>query len=292
MGFAQHQSFYIRYNWITKVLKNIELDDNSFFNNKDSYLDLSIGKNMFASLKHWMIAAKIVEKTNAGKYELTRLGKILQEFDINCVKNDTTSLLHYMIVSDDTNSETWYWFFNVLNDSTYTKENLVKTLLPTWVESRNKTISPKSLKKDIDCLIQFYTVKESMDDPEDIIFSPFSKMGLLAEIDNNGNKIIQKQQPKIEDIGLVALMFILLEYCNQSNTYMISVDDMLNKSNLWKKVFNLEKQGIMEALNSLSLVKENPITFIRTNNLDTITVPEIDPIDFLRNAYKKGCNLR
>lgn len=196
--------------------------------------------------------------------------------------------MHYNICSDAKNSETWYWFFNVLKSNVITKDSLINSLLPSWVESQGKKVSPKSLKRDIECLIQFYTVSENPHDPEDTIFSEFSKLGLIQEIRMpDGNRAIKKTRSSVEKIGVNALMYVLLDYCKNNNQYIISVDDILNGYNLWGKIFNFDKQTSMEALNILSLQKENPIIFNRTSNLDTIQCPKIDPLSFLRDRYKK-----
>lgn len=288
MGFSQHQSFYIRYKWITKALKSIELDEGKFFNDNNNYLKLGIGKNMFTSMKYWVFATKLAEKSANNCYKLTELGNIIKKYDINCLKNDTFSIMHYNICSDAKNSETWYWFFNVLKSNVITKDSLINSLLPSWVESQGKKVSPKSLKRDIECLIQFYTVSENPHDPEDTIFSEFSKLGLVQEIRMpDGNRAIKKTRSSVEKIGINALMYVLLDYCTNNNQYIISVDDILNGYNLWGKIFNFDKQTSMEALNILSLQKENPIIFNRTSNLDTIQCPKIDPLSFLRDRYKK-----
>lgn len=292
MGFAQHQSFYIRYKWITKALKSIELDEGSFFNEKDNYLKLGIGKNMFTSLKYWIFASKLAEKSQNNTFRLTELGKIIKEYDLNLLKNDTLSIIHYNICSDNSNSETWFWFFNILKSNVITKDSLINSLLPSWVEIQGKKVSSKSLKRDVDCLIQFYTSNENPDDPEDTIFSEFSKLNLVSEVKlPDGNKAIKKTRPSIKDIGINALFYVLLDFCEKNNQYMISVEDILTSNNLWGKIFNFDKQTTMEALNILSLQKENPIIFNRTNNLDTVQCPKIKPIAFLKNEYSKGDSL-
>lgn len=289
MGFSQHQSFYIRYKWITKALNSIELDEGAFFNNKDNYLKLGIGKNMFTSLKYWFYASKIAEKGNDGNYHLTNFGHILKIYDINCLRNDTISIIHYHICSDSDNSETWYWFFNILKSNVISKDSLINSLLPSWVESQGKKISPNSLKRDIECLVQFYTVKENSTDPEDTIYSEFSKLGLVEEIKlPDGNRAIKKLRSDVDKIGFDALMYVLLDYCKKNNQYMVSVEDIINEKNLWGKIYNFDKQTIMEALNVLSLKGDNAIVFNRTNNLDTVQCPKIDPIDYLERQYSKG----
>lgn len=70
MGFSQHQSFYIRYKWITKALKSIELDEGKFFNDNNNYLKLGIGKNMFTSMKYWVFATKLAEKSTNNCFKL------------------------------------------------------------------------------------------------------------------------------------------------------------------------------------------------------------------------------
>lgn len=285
MGFGQHQSFYLRSNWITMALEN--LNDEDFFSEKSNYLRLGIGKNMFSSLRHWMVATGVAEKKKKGALGLSPLGKIIKEYDVNCLQKDTKSILHYNLCADSGRAETWYWFFNLLNGKKFIKDDLFENKLKVWVNEQGKTIVDNTLRKDLDCLIQVYTNSENLDDPEDTVYSPLASLGILTTSTNEDLIIIQKNEMSIDSVGEGALMYSLLRYLEDSGTTNTSIDDLLTKENLWGRVFNMNKQAIYEALNTLSLNSDNKLTFTRTNNLDTVNCDYGDPISYLDNFYRK-----
>jgi hypothetical protein len=78
-----------------------------------------------------------------------------------------------------------------------------------------------------------------------------------------------------------------LDYQLNHKINSVSVDDLVNHPGLWGKVFNMNRATIVNALTELSMSGANPIQFVRTNNLDLIRIPNIDPLDFLQKEYSR-----
>lgn len=288
MGYGQHQSFYLRNGWLSKGFFGLS-EDNRFFYDKFAFEKIGLGKNMVQSLRHWLLATRVVcEKTNNEHkkiYELTDLGKIIQEHDRYIRQNDTAAILHYNLVKTDEPSTTWFWFFNIFKETFINKADLYEHF-KEWVnEKEKKVVSERSLKRDLECLINMYTANVNLQDPEEVIFSPLSKLGLIKD----PNNYIQKISPEPEKIGLTALYYVLLDYANKVNRYDLAVEEILNAEGLWGKVFHLSRSSAIKVLSKFEeLPKDKRIVFIRTNNIDTIRLPELQSIDFLNEAYKKS----
>lgn len=285
MGFAQHESFYIRSNWMTKALQN--LSDPDYFSNITNHLELGIGKNMFRSLKYWAVATGVGKKTKDGSLVLSNLGEVIRQYDINCLQKDTLSILHYNLCSDSTRAETWYWFFNLYEGNKTPKDVLYYKAFLGWLEAREKTVSERSLKRDFDCFIQFYTAKENANDPEDTIYSPFASLRLISDVSEDGQSVIYKNRKNMESIGEGALMYVLIRYLQDHETRSVLLEDFVKKTNLWGRVFNMDRQAIAEALNTLSLNADNQLSFVRTNGLDMVYCELDDPIRYLKEFYEK-----
>lgn len=283
MPYGQNQSFYLRDRWISKALKGVNENERFLFDD-DSFEQVGLGKNMVQSLKFWAEATKIVEKNIEKKHyhTISKLGNLIFKYDRVIQINDTASILHYHLVSDDSIGTSYYWFFNIYNERTATKEEILKEL-SEWVErTEQKSIAEGSLIKDINAIIKLYTSGQDNDDPEEIYHSPLSKINIL----NETNGIIYKNTPEISDIGLTALMYVLLDYCQEKGIRTINVSEIERNDKLWGKVFNLNRSLIVSALDKLSKHKKYPVRFIRTNRLDDVQVPEIQAIDFLEYEYK------
>ncbi|MEC0238380.1 DUF4007 family protein [Paenibacillus dokdonensis] len=287
MAYARHQSFYLRDKWFSKGLREIRQNSRFFFNDL-AFEKIGLGKNMVESLKYWLIAFNVVEERieegQRGHY-LTQLGVFFYTHDRLLQKNETLSILHYYLVRNQNDQSTVFeWFFNKYKETVVSKPDLVSSF-KTWVgQNESKDISENSLKRDIDCLIQFYTKTPDEDDPEDVIFCPFSKLMLLrSERSGEGFDTIKKISPEIERIGILPLYYVLLKYCEEKEVDLLSIDEIINGDFLWGKTFNLSRNKIIEALNVLTSHGHFPVQYVRTNNLDYVKVPNISPMDFLQS---------
>jgi len=286
MGYGQHQSFYLRDRWLNKAIRHLEIDER-FFYDKEAFEKIGLGKNMVQSLRYWVVATGVVEEVfNEDRkkvHKITELGRLIFEYDRFVKLQDTAAILHYQMVKEKEPSTAWYWYFNYFDETIITKDNLLSELI-LWVEkNESKPVSERSLKRDIDCLVKLYTAGQNTSDPEEVIQSPLNKTKLVEE----KKGIVYKRTTSVSDIGLSALMYVLLDYKNLHGVSNISVDDLVNQPALWGKVFNMKRSTIVNALNELT---QNPIynlTFIRTNNLDLIRIPEITPYEFLQQEYRR-----
>jgi Protein of unknown function (DUF4007) len=286
MGYGQHQSFYLRDRWLPKAIKEIS-NDERFFYDKQAFEKIGLGKNMVQSLRYWAVATNVVgeefSKERQKSHYITDFGKMLNKFDKSIQLNDSASLIHYFLTRQKEPSTVFYWFFNEFTQNVTSKEELINQF-EEWVEhNENKAVSLNSLKKDIDCLIKLYTAGQNSVDPEEVIQSPLSKINLLKEKKN----IIMKYSPTFEEVGLVALMFVLLDYCSSKEIDSLTVDQIYEAKGLWGKTFNLNRVQIVSALEQLSYEKHNGIKFVRTNQLDTVQVPNIKAINFLEEQFQR-----
>jgi hypothetical protein len=278
MGYGQHQSFYLRINWLRKALKH--LNDGKFLYKDVAAEQLGLGKNMVQSLRYWVDATDVV---NIDKNIMTinEFGLLLNKYDRFIEMQDTASIIHLHLTDDQEPSTTWYWYFNHCNRKVATKEELVTELIAWIVKNDSKKPSESSLKRDIDCLVRMYCDKERFDDPEEVIQSPLSNIGLMVEDKKN----IIKRSPKYSDIGLGALMYCLLKYKETDGVEILSVEEIEKKEFLWGKVYNLQRNEIIKALEELAAHPYYKIRFDRTNRLDTIHLPNVTTFTFLEDEY-------
>lgn len=286
MAYARHQSFYLRDKWTSKGLKSVT-SDSRFFYDPESFEKIGLGKNMVQSLRFWLSAMNLIESVGNNSHQLTELGHLIYNKDRLLQNNDTISILHYQLIRNKEDLATVFdWYFNTYKEPVSQREGLVKSFI-TYVKTREgKEVSPKSLKRDIDCLVQLYTKDSNEMDPEDFVFSPFAKMKILSEEPSEeGSDSIYKLSPEIENIGLSALYYVLLSYSHENDVEMISLEEIINEKYLLGKVFNLSRNKIIEALNKLTNHDVYPIEYVRTNNLDNVRLPRLSPLEYLYHEW-------
>ncbi|WP_417897780.1 DUF4007 family protein [Bacillus haimaensis] len=283
MGFGQHQTFYLRQHWLTKGLT--EVNKNSRFFYEPAHFEvLGVGKNMAKSIRHWLKATRLIEeqRTTMTEIAMTNLGRVVFQFDPYIKTRYTLYILHYLLVTERNEASTWYWFFNVFNERVFTKQILIEEL-EQWVkENFEKVVSVNSLKRDVECLLQLYTEKEYRDKtPEDVIKSPFETLNLVNQTRSANFIKSEKDYYLIENVLYIALLI----YSEKHRVKEVSLNDLVNGAELWGKVFNLNRDTIIEYL--LEVQKRYPVIFTRTNRLDVIRIDtETLWLDEMKAAYE------
>ncbi|MBS6022521.1 MAG: DUF4007 family protein [Paeniclostridium sordellii] len=285
MKIKGHQSFHIRRGWIHKGLKEISKNGGLFSDKEIVLTDLfGIGSNMVSSLKYWLEALSLIERKRNGSkvnYEITPIGKFILENDPYLEEIETWQLLHYNLATNEELATTWYWFFNEYKGNKFNRENLFNGLNSYIIKEYEKEVSERSLKDDVNCLLNTY-VERDIQTPEDNIESPFAQLGLI-EIDNKKNgeinyKKVNKKLPKE-----VLVYYILINMSKEKE--VLDLKNIIYDTNGIGSIFNLDMYETMEILDTLQNL--GYIKVIRTGGLDYINfIKKIDPIEALEKLYK------
>ena len=292
MGFGQHQSFYLRDGWLHKGLEVVDMDP-ALLSNPSAFERMGIGKNMVASLRFWIVATRVANyNVQTKEYSMTELGRAIFQNDSNINLSFTKGLVHYNLVKgDDINdsngrrsSTVVYWFFNILEGNIFEKEALLSKYTE-WV-SKHKHISANSLKRDVDVLLQMYDINNKHSDPEDVLHSPLSELGLVMRGEN-----IIKLEGKFSRLDDELIYYILVDYMIEKSLSSLTFDDIATAEKLPGRLFNLKREEVLKAIFSLQ-VKEL-IEFSQTNNLDAVYIKNLpeSPIEIINQFYiESGAN--
>jgi hypothetical protein len=161
MSFSGHESFPFRYAWMKKGLDAV-VSEPAIFNRDEAMTVLGVGKNMVRSVRHWCLAAGIIEETAVPKSRLfqlqpSRVGVALfadDGWDPYLEDPATLWLLHWQLCSNIRRASTWYWAFSHFHEPEFTKDALFSALSSWVVAAGVKRISPASLRRDIDCFLR------------------------------------------------------------------------------------------------------------------------------------------
>lgn len=230
MGFGQHQSFYLRPQWLHKGMFEV-MQNPRFFYEDDHFEHLGIGKNMAKAVRYWMNATNVMidVKSTQTEQHLTDFGVIVEQYDPHLQKNFTIGLLHYFLTTNEKIATTWYWFFNYFKEDVFDRNSALEAL-EIWVKTtQDKPVSTNSLKRDIDCLFLTYLIKNFENaTPEDVIKSPFEELGLIVQT----LRTSYTKMPIVESKNYNLLFASFLLYVQKHNINEISVDDLVNAPEL------------------------------------------------------------
>src|SRR6056300_893632 len=75
-AFGRHETFPLRYSWLTKGVDAIDSNPNVFTDDAAT-VKLGVGNNMVKSIRYWLLATRMAERNGDGSVGLTDLGNLL-----------------------------------------------------------------------------------------------------------------------------------------------------------------------------------------------------------------------
>ena len=251
--FSGHETFPIRYGWIEKMTDfiNNNAKDSVFsmdlLKPENTSVDFGLGFNMAKSLKHWVFATNILETTSKNTVKYTNAGNIIfgPEGKDKYLENiNKIWFLHYKLTSSLSNCTTWAWFFNYFTESRFDKNRIFNDLI-TFADRSQGNFSEESLKRDIDCFLRSYTVKQISSEKliEDGLESPFLELELIQSESSN-NFFINRdfRQTLSPEIFAISLVNYIRSHNISSST--VSIDKLLYDPFSPGCIFKLNKEAI------------------------------------------------
>jgi hypothetical protein len=120
-SFGRHETFALRYGWLTKGAQALMSGD-PVFDAEDATVQLGVGKNMVASIRFWLQAARLINKSD-GRWILTEIGAYLFDDDGRdpYLEDEATIwLIHWLIASNSEIATAWWWFFSRFHKPEFT----------------------------------------------------------------------------------------------------------------------------------------------------------------------------
>ena len=257
-----HEKFPLRDGWISKGLVLVK-DNPKVFQGKEGPDVFGIGNNMVKSLRYWLKAFNLISESTSTGATLTRLGEIICKYDPYLEDDYTLWILHSQISKNLFEATSWYMFFNRCEIEDLNKETIEKILVR---EIRkyvlDQTFSEKSVKADLDVLLNMYGKKRGMVDPEDNSISPFARLKLVKCIDG----IYTKSQPDRNIINEWIILYELAEQMKDNDS--ISIEQVLNDECGISKIYQLNtvvSNELLDCLDALGYIRVD-----RTAGLDMI----------------------
>lgn len=186
VAFGRHETFALRYSWLTKGLhalhKNVDV-----FDDDDAVVHLGVGKNMVSSIRYWLRACQLLtpQKPDVilpiGSFIFDKIDGI----DPYLEDEATIWLIHWLLATNPEMATSWYWFFNKFHKPEFTSEEL-ETALSDFISDlviENKRPKEGTIKKDASLLTRMYTQPkaDSNQSFDDILDSPLALLGLVTE---------------------------------------------------------------------------------------------------------------
>ncbi len=260
MTFGRHETFALRYAWLTKGFQEFQKNSNVFEPDRGT-LRLGVGKNMVNAIRYWLLATRLLEKTKQGLKE-TEIGQAIFAkggYDPYLEDEATLWLIHWLLASNAEKATAWFWFFNYYYKTKFSREEVaidLEAFINDSLEGKRKAPSENTLKKEVNILLRMYlrSVAENKTPLEDLLDAPLIPLNLI-QFDALDKRYQLK--PMMQSILPCHILgFALAELFTDRDTNIISIKDLMYATNDYPalgSVFKLTESTLLAKIEQLTV---------------------------------------
>ena len=275
VSFGRHESFPLRFGWITKGLKALR-DDPEVFASEDATVTLGVGKNMVAAIRYWLLATRMAERTTRRGLARTSIGAILfpdvpdSEGGDRYLEDDATIwLLHWLLATNPTEATAVYWFYNHFHKPEFVSEEVFAALREFARQSITVKTAATTLRKDANLVLRMYAQSRGGTRllAEDALDSPLASLQLQDRLDQH-----TWHAPPVdrEEIPLTAFAYAVSDVFAHVGTDQLPVEQLMYSDHQHcapGSVFRLTENGLADKLEALCVAYPGVLQLNRTAGL-------------------------
>jgi hypothetical protein len=294
VSFGRHETFALRYAWLTKGFQAVEKNPH-IFNDDAATVELGVGKNMVNAIRYWLSATQMIIRTDKGVAPTALGTAIFSEtgFDPYLEDEGTLWLIHWLLATNAESATAWYWFFNCFHKAQFSSEEAEFALAEFVADKVESKPSERTVKQEIPLLLRMYAqtkihAQNSMDEQLDSPLVSLKLIHYLAQTKAYRSLAAQQASLPIAVIG-----FAVNEVFNTLNIKQLAIADLMYSKEqkiTLGAVFRLTESALLAKLELLvaqypQLYKIDETAGI--NQVYRLTDQHIDSLLFLKNYYHK-----
>ena len=291
VSFGRHESFPLRFGWITKGLDALA-DDANVFAAEDATVTLGVGKNMVAAMRYWLLATHMVERTTGTGLARSAIGKILfpdGEGGDRYLEDDCTIwLLHWLLATNPTEATAIYWFYNHFHKPEFASEEVFAGLREFVRQQVTAKTTPTTLKRDANLVLRMYAQSSGGTRllAEDALDSPLAALLLLERLDRQTWQAVPRDR---EEIPLVAFAYAVADVFAHLSEGQLPVERLMYSGRghcAPGAVFRLTEGGLTAKLEALCEEFPESLRLDRTAGLYQLyKIGLFEPLSILQSYY-------
>lgn len=297
--FSGHETFPFRYPWLKKGFDAVDADGGAFLR-PDAIAKLGVGKNMVRSIRHWCLAAGIVQEAEAedgkrsGHLEPTAFGRKLlaTEDGLDPYLEDpaTLWLIHCRIASNQSRSSTWFWTFSHFNEPEFMADAL-STAVYRWAQTLpGKKVAPVSVRRDVECFLLTYAGSRQPRGAliEDSLDCPLVELGLIQS--SPDRRTFRFRRGPQEDLPDGILLYAIGRYWQTYNPHAetLSVADLSRQPGSPGRLFKIDESSLIARLEQVESLTDGALSFRETAGIRQLyrrKMIGLNDFDLLEAAY-------
>ena len=291
VSFGRHESFPLRFGWITKGLDALAEDAN-VFTAADATVTLGVGKNMVAAMRYWLLATRMVEQTDTG-FARSAIGEILfpdgEGGDRYLEDDGTIWLLHWLLATNPTKATAIYWFYNHFHKPEVASEEVFAGLREFVRQQVTAKTAPTTLRRDANLMLRMYAQSSGGTRllAEDALDSPLAALLLLERLDRQTWQAVPRDR---EEIPLVAFAYAVADVFAHLSEGQLPVERLMYSGRghcAPGAVFRLTEGGLTAKLEALCEEFPESLRLDRTAGLYQLyKIGPFEPLPILQAHYQ------
>lgn len=289
--FSGHETFPLRQLWLKKAYKAV--DENltnikGIFSDDQAIVRFGVGKNMVSAIRHWGLAAGIIDGDESAGYKTTLIAD--QIFGNNGLDPfqehpSTAWLIHWNLASVGRRSTTWSWFFNQVIEPKIDSDQLL-TGLQNFAKANNYKIASATLKRDLECCLRSYVPKVADESPEEISDSVLGELGLILQ---TGRGIFEFKRGAKHSLNGSLFAYCLIDFWENYSptTQTLTFEAIAHEHGSPGRVFKLDESSVAERVQALNDVTRGQLIWSDTAGMRQVirTSTKDIKMKLLSNSY-------
>ncbi|MCY4213939.1 MAG: DUF4007 family protein [Gammaproteobacteria bacterium] len=295
-AFGRHESFPLRFGWITKGLRALA-DNPKIFTSENATVELGVGKNMVNSIRYWLQATQMARrdpKTNMLKR--TTLAEIVFGDDGDPYLEDegTIWLLHWLLATNPKEATAVYWFFNHFHKPAFTTGEVVTGLTDFAKRGLSSRTSVTTLKGDAQLLLRMYarTAANARIALEDVLDSPLAMLDLQERLDTKSWRAAPMDRAELPSH---VFAFAIAELFEHAELNQFAITDLMYSGYEHcapGAVFRMTEDGLVSKLEALCEEYPNALRLDRTAGIfQLLKMAPLNPLEILKAHYAPNARL-
>lgn len=181
----------------------------------------------------------------------------------------TLWLLHWHLATGTGRATTWYWAFNLLRESEFSRESLVDALTRAMAARRWGKVSEATLASDVSCFLRTYLpgrrgVASTQEESFDCLLTA---LGLLVTVGTEDGKTRMRFNTKPKpSLPLAAWAYALEDFwqARHLNQSTLSLREIVHGEGSPRRVFRLDEDATLAYLDGLDALTKGRLTFTDT----------------------------
>ena len=295
-AFGRHESFPLRFGWITKGLEALA-EDPKIFTRDDATVILGVGKNMVTSIRYWLQATRVAHRDpRTNTLRPTALAKIIFGDDGDPYLEDegTIWLLHWLLATNPRDATSIYWFFNHFHKLSFTNVEVATALTDFAKRDLSSKTSITTLKGDAQMVLRMYsrTTANARLTLEDALDSPLAMLDLQERVDTRAWRAVPMDRA---ELPLDVFAFGIAQLFEHGDVSQLAIADLMYSDAdhcAPGAVFRMTEDGLIGKLEALCEEYPQTLRLDRTAGVFQLyKIAPLDSIEILKSRYASSGRL-